>query len=183
MKSLRQSLQRFKTEIMNNFESDVLSGDEITHEILKFFGDDESFLAIGYVNSNNIKQFCRVRPHKDRRIIKMSCISSCPSENEILCFKRNFDLTMDSTYDLLERRISNNPVLFRADIYQKRLPWTLQINIMEFIMKNAVFNPGKNKLRKIRVSKIRNSAMRIFLRYGIIFWQFFLHMDFEFIYL
>ena len=67
MKELKQALEKFKTEALS-LESDVLSANDIVHEIINFFADEDVFLQMGYVKTKNIKQFCRNRPLKDRRI-------------------------------------------------------------------------------------------------------------------
>ena len=163
MKELKQALEKFKTEALS-LESDVLSANDIVHEVINFFANEDVFLQMGYVKTKNIKQFCRNRPLKDRRIIKMACLSDCPSESQIKSHMRIFKMSEESTLDLLERRISNDPLMSRSDRFQKRLSVATQLNLMDFIMKNSVFHPGRNKLKKIRVSKIQNLATRIFLR-------------------
>ena len=167
-KKLKEKVKKFKDELYEDSDLRFLDQDEIDLNIVKSFEDEEMFLNLGYVQLSNIIEFCRDRPMNDRRLIKMACLPKEANYNLFEIFTRKFEKlgknTVNSTMDLWRRRSNNDPFLHRIDKNQKRIPIATQEKLMNFILENSQFNPGKKSLKSIKAKKITNEATLIFLR-------------------
>ena len=164
MSRLRADIEQFYMKIHSQYESSHISSNEIDDELMKICCKEESLLKMGFVKLNNIIRYGKKRSLTERRLIKISCLPDCPSDEEIRIFSNHFNSKPEIVQNMLEKRISNDGWTFRSDKGQVRLSLDTQIEIMKFIYQNAVFSPRKCGILKKKVSQITNLSSRIFLR-------------------
>lgn len=164
LKRLQQDLQQFKQKIYEEYESDLLTKSDIDQEITKTFIQSSSPLKLGYIKLENVIRFAKHRFLTERRLLKSSCLPDCPSDEEIRLFALHFNTKRANIEDLVQKRITNNPLTHRRDKGQLRIPIPVQIEVMKFIHENSCFAPRRNGIITKKAIKIPNLGSRIFLR-------------------
>ena len=166
LKRLQQDLQQFQQKIYEEYETDFLTKSDIDHEVTKtFFAvQSSSPLKLGYIKLENVMRFAKHRCLTERRLLKSSILPDCPSDEEIRLFASHFNTERSHIEDLVQKRITNNPLTYRCDKGQLRIPIQTQIEVMNFFHENSCFAPRRNGIITKKATRIPNLASRIFLR-------------------
>ena len=94
----------------------------------------------------------------------MSCLSDHSTYELLDTFSNSFGIRFEASLNLFLRRMHNDHSSFRSDKGQRRMSVATQFELMNFILQNSQFNPGKSSLKTKKIKKVTNEATLLFLK-------------------